>query len=534
MAALTALLALSAACAQGPPARDSGGVPVPGGALTFAVDREPNCLDPHVSPADTTAVIDRNVFDSLVSQDAQGKFRPWLATAWRISPDLRTYTFDLRTDVRFHDGTPFDANAVKANLDHIADPATKSLYAVTLLGPYAGTTVIGAHTAEVRFSRPFAPFLQAVSTTFLGMASPAALKTFAGSLCDHLVGSGPFRYDQHVHQQSVTLHRNEDYRWAPSSADHAGPAYLEHLTFQFVPESATRIGKLVSGQVGAAAAIPAAAMATVRANPDLSVLSAPIQGMAESLYLNTSRAPFDDARVRVAFQRGIDLDTLIRSVYFGQYNRAWSPLAPATPAYDAGLDGSWGYDAAMANRLLDEAGWTTRDSYGYRTKQGVRLAVRWPYTELQASTEQRGILGQAIQAEARKLGIDLVRTSVQPGTLYGLVGNADYDLTDTSWTRADPDILRAFLAGDSIPPAGQNYARAHDALVDEKLAAAASTTDDQVRRNAYADAQRQAIRQAVVVPLYAPVYTLGAATSVHLKTFDPAGFPLFHDAWAGR
>ncbi|NUT49470.1 MAG: ABC transporter substrate-binding protein [Saccharothrix sp.] len=532
-----ALLTFSAACAtaapEGRPGEDPVEDPVDGGTVTFAVDREPNCLDPHVSPAEMTAVIGRNVFDSLVAQDPSGGFHPWLARSWQVSPDLRTYTFDLRDDVRFHDGTPLDAAAVKATFDRIADPATKSLYAAAMLGPYEGTTVVDADTAEVRFSRPFAPFLQAASTTYLGIASPKALTDFAGSLCDHLVGSGPFAYERHVHQQEVSLTRNTDHTWAPEGR-RAGPARLDRLVFRFVPESATRLGGLTSGQVDAASAIPVDAVEGVRADSALEFHQAQVQGAAETLYLNTSRAPFDDVRVRVAVQRGIDVEGLVRSVYFGQRERAWSILTPATPHYDPATEHTWGHDRALAERLLDEAGWTGRDAEGYRTKGGARLVAKWPHTEAQASTERRGTLAQAIQAQAKELGIDVQRTPVQAGALYQMVEKADYDLTDTSWTRAEPDILRSFLSSDHVPPAGENYSRARDGELDSWLADAAATGDEDARRSLYARAQQRVVRDALAVPLYVPLQAVGAARAVRGLAFDPAGFPLFHDVWLRR
>ncbi|MEU4743965.1 ABC transporter substrate-binding protein, partial [Actinosynnema sp. NPDC023658] len=516
------LLALSAACTGEVPDQQAGGEPVDGGTLTFAVDREPNCLDPHVSPAEATALIGRGVFDSLVAQDPAGGFHPWLARSWQVSADLRTYTFDLRDDVRFHDGTPLDAAAVKASFDRIADPATKSLYAATLLGPYEGTTVVDADTAEVRFTKPFAPFLQAASTTYLGIASPKALTGFAGSLCDHLVGSGPFTYERHVAQQEVALRRNPDHAWA-AEGQRAGPARLERLVFRFVPESTTRLGGLTSGQVDAAAAIPAESVAGVRDDPALEFHSTPVQGAAETLYLNTSRAPFDDVRVRTAVQRGIDVDGLVRSVYFGQRERAWSILSPSTPYYDRGTEGTWGHDRALAERLLDESGWTGRDAEGYRTKAGARLVARWPYTELQASTERRGTLAQAIQAQAKELGIDVQRPVVQAGDLYRMVALGVYELTDTSWTRADPDVLRAFLTSGQAPPAGQNYSRVRDPELDSWLGEAAATGDEGTRRSLYARAQQRAVRDALAVPLYVPVQAVGTARPVSGLAFDPAG-----------
>ncbi|WP_410585908.1 ABC transporter substrate-binding protein [Amycolatopsis sp. lyj-23] len=531
--AATALAAALAGCGAGEDTA-AAGAPVDGGTLTYAVDSEPSCLDPHVSPADLTALIGRGVFDSLIAQDGKGGLHPWLAKSWTASPDFKSYTFTLRTGVKFHDGTPFDANAVKANFDHIAAPATKSLYAVTLLGPYAGSTVLAPDTVRVDFKRPFSPFLQAASTTYLGIESPQALRQFATSLCDHLVGSGPFTFAGHVHQQTVTIARNPAYAWAPETATHPGPARLDQVVFRIVPESATRIGLLTSGQIDAVTAVPPANVKTVEADPALQLVRNPSQGATESLYLNTARAPFDDVKVRTALQQAIDVDAAVRGVYFGQYERSWSILSPSTPGYDPATEHSWGHDPAAANRLLDEAGWTARDAEGYRTKNGQRLSVRWPYTQAQALAQQRGTLAQAIQADARKVGLEIQRPSVQTGQLFALVEKGDYELADTSWTRADPDILRGFLTSDNFPIHGENYSRVTDQQVDSWLNGAAATLDDGTRRTAYAQAQQWALKQAVVVPLFVPSSLVGAKKKVQGLTADPAGFPQFRDAWLAR
>lgn len=195
-AAVAGLLLLTACSSGGHGTGKSvGGKPVQGGTLTAAVDTEPVSWDIHASTQDITAEIQRRVFDSLVSQGSAGKFHPWLATTWEVSDDYRSYTFHLRKDVTFSDGTRYDASAVKANFDHIVAKSTKSLYAISLLDPYTGTRVVDTYTAKVTFSKPFAPFLKAAATTYLGFYSPKALKADAGQLAAGGaadVGSGPF------------------------------------------------------------------------------------------------------------------------------------------------------------------------------------------------------------------------------------------------------------------------------------------------------------------------------------------------------
>ncbi len=174
----------------------TAGDPVDGGTITVAIDSDPtSALDIHVSAGDITALVLRNVFDSLVVQDPDGSIQPWLADSWEISEDGLQYTFDLKEGVTFTDGEVFDAAAVKANFDHIANPDTASQCAAALLGGdnYLGTEVVDDDTVTVSFDHPYAAFLQAASTAYLGFYSPKVLETSA----DKLIAGGPGVHGRH-------------------------------------------------------------------------------------------------------------------------------------------------------------------------------------------------------------------------------------------------------------------------------------------------------------------------------------------------
>ncbi|MCF2527161.1 ABC transporter substrate-binding protein [Yinghuangia soli] len=543
-AALMAAAFLTVSCAaddKGGSAAGSGptGAPTRGGSATIAVNAEPSCFDIHVSPQDITASIERNVFDSLVSQDAQGGFHPWLAASWEVAPDLTSYTFKLRTDVTFTDGAPFDAAAVKANFEHIAAKTTKSQYAASLLGggAYAGTDVLDPSTVRVRFNKPFAPFLQAASTAYLGFYSPRTLTDSADKLCaggTHLVGTGPFKVAGYTKGQSLVLENNPAYRWAPATAKHQGAAYLDKLTYRFLQEDAVRVGALTSGQVDAAAAIPPVNAKSVEGSSGTRILRRDFAGAVYSLFLNTTRAPFDDERVRKAVQRGIDVGKNVEAVYFGQYKRAWSPLGPATPGFSAALDNTWPYDPALAGKLLDEAGWSARDGDGFRTKDGKRLTVSWPAAPGQVR-EQRDILAQAIQADLKKIGVDVQRPALDLGSFTTNAYKGNYDLLDMSWARFEPDLLRLYFSSTSLPSSGgQNAAWLSNPEIDQWTAAGAATLDKATRADVYGKTQAWVVDHAAVVPLYSATTLLGVAKHLAGVEFDPNAWPLFYDVWTTR
>ena len=250
-----AALAVAATLAStGAIALSSGGVasaassgPVRGGTFTYDMEIAPICADPEVSPQFAAYQLARPVVDSLVASSDGKTFKPWLATSWTISPNAEHYTFNLRKGVTFSDGTPFDAAAVKYNLDRIYNPATKSEYARTLLGPYAGTTVLSPYSVEVNFSSGFNSFLDAASTANLGIQSPTALAK--NPPCSPPVGSGPFVITSFNEQVGATLVNRPGYAWDPGTAKNKGAAYISRLVYNFVSNDTTREGSLTSGQV---------------------------------------------------------------------------------------------------------------------------------------------------------------------------------------------------------------------------------------------------------------------------------------------
>ncbi|KJE19780.1 ABC-type dipeptide transport system, periplasmic component [Frankia torreyi] len=540
-AATAATLVLTSCGSDSGSGSDAGGSgagsgkPKAGGSLTYALDVEPTCFDLQVNQQGITGDIERGVVDSLVTVDAKGVFHPWLATSWEVASDLKTYTFKLREGVTFTDGTPFDAAAVKANFDRIVDKKTKSQYAATLLGPYTGTDVVDAHTVKVNFSKPFAPFLQGASTPNLGFYSTRSLSRGPDALCaggSAIVGTGPFVFSSYTKGQSVVLTKNPKYNWAPQQAAHTGAAYLDKVTFRFLTEDTVRVGAVTSGQVDVATSIPPSDTKTVEADKGLQIRKVEDAGGAYNVYLNTAHGPLDDVRVRRAIQLGADVDQAVKTVYFGQYARAWSPLTPATPSYDKTLTNAIAFDPTAAGKLLDEAGWTGRDGQGYRTKDGKRLTVNWPWNPPH-TREQREVVAQAIQADLKKIGVEVTRPALDIGAYVSLALNGNYDLYDFSWTRFEPDILRGFFNSASLPATGgQNAANLKDPQVDTWTEAGAATLDRAKRDDLYGKVQhRVVVDDAVVLPIYIPTKLVAIATDVSGLTVDPNGKPLLFDTW---
>ncbi len=254
--------------------------------------------------------------------------------AGRSNETADEYTFTLRDDVTFHDGSALTADALKFTYDRIVDPETKSQVAFSALGPYAGTEVVDPQTAVIRFKKPYAPFLNSVSSVLLAPLPPAVVEELGFDFGIQPVGTGPFIFDSYQTDTQVRMVKNPDYTWGPSMFAHQGPAYLDAITWRIIPEGATRLAALQSGEIHIMQNVPTQDYATVEDNDDLAIIDAVLPGSGWSMMNNVTRAPNDDLNVRKALQYGVDKEGLIQAVWQGLYEVSHSPLTSVTFAYD--------------------------------------------------------------------------------------------------------------------------------------------------------------------------------------------------------
>ncbi|MBD8024565.1 ABC transporter substrate-binding protein [Microbacterium gallinarum] len=524
-APLIAALVLSSCAAATTDAGDGGG------EVVWAIEGanlSAGHMDPQTSQLDVSSMVQRAALDSLVFQEADGSFSPWLAESWEIEDDGASYVFTLRDDVTFHDGEPFDAAAVKANFDRIADPETASAQAASMLGGefYAGTEVVDEHTVRVSFTQPYSPFLQAASTALLGFYSPAVLEASADQLKAGgpgiTVGTGPFELTEYTPDQEIVYTRNDDYAWGPHDS---GAAQFETLRVEILPEASVRVGVVESGEADLASQLPPNLAADL--DDSLTVDSKEYPGLPYSLYLNEKHGVFADQKVRQAFAQAIDIDTAVDEIFFGQFPRAWSVLGSTTPTYDASLEGSWPFDASAAETLLDEAGWTARDAEGYRTKDGERLSARWiAWTPV---PDDRAALANAIQSDLKAVGFEVVREVLEPGAYNEQYGPKTFDLTDWGFSGVDPDLLRSHLHTEGF----QNASQVSDADLDALLERGVATADTAERGEIYGEVQQWNAVHVAIVPLYSPSLITAVGDTVEGLAYDLYGRPLFYDVSVG-
>src|SRR2546425_249223 len=194
-----------------------------GGTLVLGLDQEPPTVDPHASPSAVTYQIIASVTECLLYKAPDGKLVPWLAESWTVAKDGRSVTFKLRRDVKFPDGTPFNADAVKFNFDRIVDPKFKAGGARAQLAGYAGSKVLDEFTVQVSFETPYAPFLTYAAAGTLSIVSPKAVWETGDLVHTRPVGTGPFMIKDYVAKDHTTMVRNPAYARKAPGSEHAGP-----------------------------------------------------------------------------------------------------------------------------------------------------------------------------------------------------------------------------------------------------------------------------------------------------------------------
>ncbi len=512
--------------------------PVSGGTLIYATDREPTCLDPHVAGDMPQVFLAQQVLDSLVSMDGEGHIGPWLAKSWEISPDGLTYTFHLRDDVRFTDGTPFNAAAVKANLDHMANPKTQSSTAGGYIRQYQRTDVLDNSTAQVHLATPYAAFLEVLAQGFLGIESPQALLRSRDVNCESPVGTGPFKVVRWDRQSQVVLERNPHYNSAPPTARHQGPAYLERIVWKFIQEPSVRFASLQAGEVDVIEALPPESHEAARRNPDLQLIIAQRPGNPTNGTLNIRRAPFSDIKVREAFVRSADIEGALKSVYFGDFPRAGGPLSNATRFYSPDFEHAQDYDPARASQLLEEAGWTRRDEDGYRLKDGKRLQVRVILGNRTPPSEFT--LWEQVQATTRQAGIELIMEQMSDVQATKRQADWDYDIRVGYWNTNTADVLRIIFSSAFIQPAGvggyhQNTAGFSDPQFDDLVQQALATQDASQRQALYRQAQAVASSQYLQLTTYPQSTRLGIYKTTQGVRLEPSlAVTYLYDAWVNK
>lgn len=492
--------------------------------LRYGLTLSVSGIDPHIHTSSELGIPLTSVYDTLVFMTTDNRFVPGLALSWEVSPDGLAYTFTLRKDVKFHDGTPFNAQAVKDNLDRIVDPATKSGKAVAMMGPYKGTDLVDDFTARVRFASPYPAFLDSAAQVYLGMASPTAFKKWGPSDYQmHQVGTGPFKFvdKEYVPKDTIVLEKNPDYAWAPSVYKHNGPAYLDRVVFKFYPDPPTRAPALETGAVQVIGELPPQDAVRLQKDPRYRVIVADAPGLPLVVFVNAANPPTDDLRVRQALIYGTDRESIVKTVFMDLSPVAHGPWSHSAVGYDKSLDAMYPYDPAKAKALLDEAGWKP-GADGIRVKDGKRLSLE-TYLQTWGYLQETG---QMIQAQLKQIGVELKVQTVAFPAAQAVAKEGKHHLAPMSMSGTDPSLLTALFKTDG----GYDWSKYDRPELDALLEQAETSTDPARRMVLYAQVQRMIMEQALVIPIRDYTNWNGASARVKGLVYDAHGWwPYLYD-----
>lgn len=526
------IVSLLAACAPAAPAAtdvpEAGGEEVAapsGGVLTIGIPIEPETLDPGDAIYVQEQFILMNLFDSLLSMGPDGTLYPGLASSWEPNDDYSEFTFTLREDVTFHDGTSFKADAVKATFDHIASDAVLESGGKSLLvdHQYIETVVVDDYTVTVRFAAPYPTFLRDAARQWLSISSPAALEQYGADYGRNPVGTGPFKLVTWDAQSQIVLERNADYNWAPEFAAHTGPALVDQVVFRILPEAATRFTAFETGEVLIVGEPPALDAIALSESGSANIQTFAQPGVPAILMINATKAPTDDINVRKAMILAVNQDELAQTAFQELGLPAYSVISPTTWAFSEEADGMYRFNLEEAKRLLEEAGWTDGDGDGVREKDGQTLTVDWPDNPAWSEAFNELVIGYLADA-----GFDVQYRSMDDGAAYEELLAGNYTLVYMYWTRPDPSPLRYLFHSENANGGGAwtNFA---DAELDAALADADVQLDEDVRKQDYITAQNIIMENALAIPMFSVNTSYLTAPSVQGFTFDMEGFPWLYD-----
>lgn len=517
-----ALLAtvLLASCSESPlEAGDGGPDGDGGGSLTVGLGQNPDTLDPSATGLIGASQVNQQIFDTLIWRfPDDDQWYPGLAEDMTISEDGTVYTFTLRDDVTFHDGTPFNAEAVQATFEHIVDPATQSKSAIGALGPYQETRVVDEHTAEIVFSEPNLAFQNYVSEAIFGISSPTAIQEYGADYGSNPVGTGPFVFESFQSGESVELTRNEDYAWGPDQLGE-GPADVSALTFRILTDPSAQANSLATGEIDVAQNLtPQDAASAIQSGK--AMRSAPARGIPYGFLLNVDQAPTNELAVRQALILGFDRQSVLDTLFEGQYDVASSVLTPTSVGYDQD-QGLYEHDPDRATQLLDEAGWV-KGSDGMRSKNGQPLTIE----TINISGFGFSGIAQLFQAQMKDLGVtvsisDQAFPAVATTYNQGMANTADW-----FFYAVDPFSLKTVFGCDQIE-SGFNWAHYCNADLDAAVVEANGIVDDEQRDEAYAAIARTLMEDATFMPIRDLKTLMVTDDSVGELAFTVSGQPLF-------
>ncbi|SEC41216.1 ABC transporter substrate-binding protein [Paenibacillus sp. GP183] len=466
------------------PAATAGSTPKAGGTLNIALSADPTTFDPSFS----TAFFDRqpyqNIYDKLVDRDASGKIVPMLVEKWSISDDNKTYTFNLRQGVKFHDGTDFNAEAVKFTFERNMEKSSgrKSEMAVV-----SKVTVVDPNTVQIELKQPFSAFLSSLTDRSGMIVSPDAVKKYGKDFATHPVGTGPFMFKESTRGSTFVLDKNPNY-WKK------GFPKLDQVVYKIFPDPNIALVNLKSGAVDMITVFPTKEIANMKNDPKFQVINVAGQGFV-GFEVNTTKPPFNKVELRQAVDLLIDRNAIVDVVLNGTGIPAHSPFVPSHFAY-GDSDKALQPNLEKAKELLKTAG----------VPGGFTFTMKYVQTPMNQQ------LGQMIQSMLKPAGIIVNLESTDSAANNDNLNNRNFEAIISVWSgRSDPDqnIYDFFRTGGVL-----NRSTYSNQEVDKLLDEARLVVDEGKRKLIYDKAMKIINEELPFVFLYHPNNTIGYSKSI--------------------
>ena len=448
--------------------------------VVVAVQSNFTSTDPYDANDTLSQAMAKSFYQGLYGFDKDMKMVPVLAESHTVSKDGLVYTFKLKSGIKFHDGTPFNAEAVKVNFDRVTNPDNK-LKRYNLYKNIAKTEAVDASTVRVTLKEPFSPFINTLAHPSGVMISPAALAKYGSKgIAQNPVGTGPFKFVEWKATDYLKVAKWEGY-WKK------GYPKVDSITWRPVVDNNTRAAMMQTNEAHFAFPMPPETVDSLSKKPSLEVTSAP-SIIHRYLSMNTQQKPFDNPKVREAINYAINKEALVK-VAFSGYAVPAEGVVPHGVEYAAKL-GPWPYNPAKARELLKEAGYpngfesTLWSAYNYTTAQKV----------IQFVQQQLAQVGVKVQVQALEAGqrVERVESAQDPAT-------APVRMYYVGWSSSTGEAdwaLRPLLASESMPPKMFNTAYYKNPEVDADIAKALVTTSGTEKARLYTDAQQRIWKDA--------------------------------------
>ncbi|AWN24242.1 peptide ABC transporter substrate-binding protein [Deinococcus irradiatisoli] len=463
--------------------------------LTVGLDADPPKLDPALSSALVDRQVMNQIFDKLVDLDQNLKIVPDIATSWKVSNGGLTYTFKIRTGVKFHDGTALDAAAVKYSLDR--NMTLEGSVRKNELSSVKDVKVIDPTTVQINLKQPYGPLLGVLTDRAGMIVSPKAAEKAGQDFQNNPVGSGPFEFTSRKRQDNITLTANTSY-WG-------GAPKIDKLVYRPFADGDVRYANLLSGAVQVITPFDPKDLSKIESNPKFTALNFPGLGF-QGIWFNVTRAPFNNKAFRQAVAATIDRDAVVKVIMNGTATPAAGPFAPGTPAFSTAIKVPKP-DLARAKQKL-----------------GGKPLTFTLLTAPGALSAQSAQLYQAMFAQA---GINAKIEQVEFGTLLDRADKHDFDALMLGWSgRPDPDgnIYDFFVTGGSNNQAGYS-----NKTVDSLLAKARAQSAMSARVATYNVALATILDDAPYAWVYAPNTLVGLSKNVTGLKPIPDGILRFKD-----